>query len=41
MVQEREGGLVQGSEEAEMVLSDGPLPTQNPNLYHPGLSLYF
>lgn len=37
----RERRPVQGSEEAEMVLSDGPLRTQSPSLYHPALSLYF
>ena len=41
MVQERERGLVQGNEEAERVLSDGVLPTQNPSLYCPALLLYF
>ena len=42
MVQETERGLVQGSEEAEMVLSDGLLPhPQNPSLYYPVLLLYF
>lgn len=43
MVQETERGLVQGSEEAEMVLSDGllPAPPQNPSLHYPVLLLYF
>ena len=39
--EERERGLVQGNEEAERVLSDGVLPTQNPSLYCPALLLYF